>query len=327
MINKKIVLGALLVSTLTLQIGCASIDKPSSATGDNTNLEQTDTKDSTNNEAEQEAIMDEFNSIIKEGAKLSEIIGFIDENISLVSEDNVSNMICKLEEIQEKKLSDLGEKFYSDSNIQEKMAKAYTSDFDINSIDNIDDKKLKDLLKETRDSGYKVETAEGTFFPIINYEFYKKYSSYVTPDISEYIDIMSVESNQVPLKDAALVIDWDEVFKRALRQEEFINEYNESVKIGDIVRLYKNYVTSAIYGANNTPVFDYESKLMVSKAKDAYLNVAENNGDSILEKSIIDYLDILKKNNYKLTDDVVSYRKYILENINEKLVDIVPSLD
>ena len=35
---------------------------------------------------------------------------------------------------------------------------------------------LKNLIDETMKSGYKVETAEGMFYPVINYSFYKSYS-------------------------------------------------------------------------------------------------------------------------------------------------------
>jgi len=47
----------------------------------------------------------------------------------------------------------------------------------------------------------------------------KKYSEYVTEDVKEYINIMAEESNNPPAKDAALVVGWDEVLKRALNQE------------------------------------------------------------------------------------------------------------
>jgi len=52
------------------------------------------------------------------------------------------------------------------------------------------------------------------FFPVIDYEVYKKYSEYVTEDVKEYINIMAEESNNPPAKDAALVVGWDEVLKR-----------------------------------------------------------------------------------------------------------------
>lgn len=152
-------------------------------------------------------------------------------------------MINEFEMIQKKNLSRIEEKFY-DSEIQNKIYEMYEPEFDLNKINDrntinmINDQELRELLLEIRSSGYKVETAEGMFFPIINYEYYQRYSFYVSSDMKEYIEIMTAESNKVPAKDAALVITWDEVLKRALSQEKFIIQYPESLKINDVKDLY-----------------------------------------------------------------------------------------
>ena len=158
-------------------------------------------------------------------------------------------------------------KFNNDDTIQTQIRKVYIRDFDINKIDGIEDVKIKGLLSEVRDSGYKVETAEGMFFPVINYEFYKRYGSYVTCDIKEYFDLMAVESNKMPAKDAALVITWDEILKRILNQENFISKNGDSVKAQQVKDLNKKYLIFALFGANNTPLFSYDSKIMVPEAQ------------------------------------------------------------
>jgi hypothetical protein len=116
----------------------------------------------------------------------------------------------------------------------------YKPGFDIGKADEIEDEELRTLLIEARDSGYKVETAEGMFFPVVNYEFHKKYGTYVTPDIKEYIDLMAVESGNMPAKDAAIVISWEEVLKRALEQEKFILENESSIRRQEVKELYKS---------------------------------------------------------------------------------------
>ncbi|MBC2581481.1 hypothetical protein [Clostridium sp. DJ247] len=126
---------------------------------------------------------------------------------------------------------------------------------------------------------------------------------------------MSIESNNTPAKDASLIIGWDEVIKRALKQESFINNYNDSIKINDIKQLYKKYVTFLLYGANNTPLFHYDSKIMVSDAKIAYTNILKSDNNSKLIESIKAFLNVLKKNDYKLTGEVENYRKSIVDNI------------
>ena len=182
-------------------------------------------------------LMESFKSLLGENSGIVNIIKFIDTNISQVSKENASFLLNEFEKMQKKYLPTLEDRYYKEEGIQASLGKVYKPDFEINKIDSIEDTKLKQLLVETRDSGYKLETAEGMFFPIINYEFYKKYNIYVTSDIKDYIEIMAVESNKVPAKDAALVITWDELVNRALSQEKFITQNKNSIKLQEVKNL------------------------------------------------------------------------------------------
>jgi hypothetical protein len=165
------------------------------------------------------------------------------------------------------------------------------------------------LLITTKNNGYKIETAEGFYFPVIDYSLYKKYRQNVTPDMAAYIDIMAIESAKTPIKDAALVIGWQEVLQRAKTQEQFIKEYGSSAKSEDMKQLLKRYLVFSLYGANNTPLFSYENKQMVPVAKKAYLEAAFDANNGSFSKLMNDYLTILKKNEYKLTKEVDEFRK------------------
>ncbi|GAA0721107.1 hypothetical protein GCM10008905_11130 [Clostridium malenominatum] len=295
---KKILL-SLTIGLVVFQTGCGV---------------QTNSKNIDNTKTSQEKIISEFKTLTSKDSKPQEVIKFIDDNIADLSKEDASSMIISLEENLKKNLPIIEDKFYKTKGIQEEMRKVYEADFDIRKIDSIEGKELKELLVETRDSGYRVEAAEGVFFPIINYEFYKKYSSYVSSDIKEYIDIMAVESNNVPAKDAALMIGWEEIIARALNQEKFINTYKESTKVNDIKGLYKNYLTFALIGANNTPLFNYDTNIIVPEAKEAYLNAIKKDSDSIFIKTLKDFMEVLEKDNYKLTEAVNLYRKNIVNN-------------
>ncbi|MDF2524641.1 MAG: hypothetical protein K0R31_2282, partial [Clostridiales bacterium] len=259
-------------------------------------------------------IMADFKTLMDSNPKADKVIEFIDKNVSNVSKGNASIMVTGLEERQRKGLPVLEGKYFNGEAIQNKMSKVYKVDFDLNKLDSIQDKEVKDLLTETKDSAYKVETAEGTFFPVINYEYYKKYSTYVNTDIKDYIDIMAVESNKVPAKDAALMIGWDEIINRALIQEKFIKNNASSVKVSDVRQLLKKYFSFMIFGANNTPLFSYETKTIKPEAKTVYLNAVKNNGDSKIIQVLGKYMDLLSKTNYKLNDDVDKFRKSAVES-------------
>ncbi|HEY9059886.1 MAG TPA: hypothetical protein VIO64_05180 [Pseudobacteroides sp.] len=252
-------------------------------------------------------IMSDFKGIIAKSSSISDVAKFVDGNIEFVSTSDAVLMAIEFEKAQKAYLPKLEEKYYK-GDIQVKFGKEYSKDFDINKIYETKDSVLKKLLDETKAGGYRVETAEGMFFPTINYEFYKKYKPYLTLDLKEYVDIMATESNKVPAKDAALVIGFDEVLRRAQVQGEFINRFKDSAKQNDVKELYKKYVIFSLFGCNNTPLFSYDTKMMAEKTRAVYKEFAASNpGDSFAEV-IKGFMDVVERSNYKLTDLVEKYR-------------------
>ncbi len=308
MVRKGLLFGMALLVALSVATGC-SAKNSQQIPEDSGAVKQEITENSAAAlEAKQKSIINAFDGLLEKSAALTEIVAFVDQNISTLSGENASIMISRLEEVQIQRLPEMEEKFYS-SDIQNTLAAAYSPEFDIKKLNNIEDLQVRTLLTETKDSGYKVETAEGMFFPILDYASYRKYNAHVTPDMKAYIHILAAESDQVPAKDAALVIGWDEVLERALEQEEFIRLYPDSQKIKDMEQLHAKYLTFIFFGTNNTPLFSYDTKTMADDAKNIYLNAVNEDENSKLLAVLKDYLEILKKNDYKLTDEVERFRQ------------------
>lgn len=301
---------ALVIIAAALLVGCTAKENTN-------NVDNSGDNNKTNaaiQEETQNKLMSDFDVLMKSSPKADAVIAFIDQNISKASRENASDMLFRLEELQKKELPKLEEKYYSDDKIQLEMQKIYQPGFDLKDLDKIQDPELKDLLSETKAMGYKVETAEGMFFPFMNYENYKKYSDYVTADAKEYIELMAVETNKTPIKDAALMIGWDEIIKRALAQEQFIKNYESSAKMNEVKELQKRYITFMLYGANNTPLFSYDTKVMTPEAKSAYTNAVQNYKDSEMLKILGQYMDILNKTDYKFSYEADKFRKAVLES-------------
>ena len=257
-------------------------------------------------------IMDRCNSLLqKNDSTMAEVIQFINENISAVSPQNASAMLIGLENKQKVVLSKM-QVTYENDTIQQKLSKNFRGDFTDSYINTIQDKAIKDLLLETKNSGFKIETAEGFYFPVIDYSLYKKYRTNVTPDIAAYTDIMSVESDKTSVKDAGLMIGWEEIVKRGISQEQFLKEYYDSAKAEDVKQLLKSYLILALYGTNNTPLFQYEDKQIVPTAKKIYFESAWN-GDGSFSNIMAEYLALVKKNNYSLTKEIDDYRKKAIQ--------------
>ena len=250
------------------------------------------------------AIMNEFQALTQKDTSPEEVADFINNNIADVSKEDAAKMVDEFESIQIEFLPQF-ESVIFETDMQNKINKEYKS---ITEQTDINDPELKELITKTKISGYKVETAEGMYFPVIDYEFYKNFSAHVTNDMQDYIDIMAGESNQVPAKDAALVISWGEIVTRALNQEDFIETHSDSIKIDEIKQLHQKYVTFTLYGANNTPLFSYDAKTIDPEAKDAYLSAVANGGNSDYIKTLEGFLDVVKNNGYRLTNQVEQYR-------------------
>ncbi len=312
MAKKKIII-AILALSLSIQMGCTNSDKENGGNNlDNGNkVEQNEDA-----KIDEKKIVTQLNEIVEDNEKLAEAIEFMDKNISKVSKETASQMVEIFEKAQKDYLATIEDKYYNEE-IQKKFQGLNKSIEDINKLEGISEEAIKELVKESKSIGYKVETAEAVYFPIIDYSFIEKYSSYVTADMKDYIEIMAVESNQVPAKDAALIITWDELLNRALAQEKFINEYKDSAKLNDVKELYKKYVYFIFNGLNNTPLFDYDSKVMLSDAKESYLTALESKDNSRLLEELRGYMDALKETNYKLTDTIQKHREEAIKRLIE----------
>lgn len=264
----------------------------------------------------EKAVMDNFNALMqKKDITVQEIIKYIDENIAAVSQTSASTMVIGLENVQKEKLPKLQDKIGDSEAVQIALTRIYKNGLTSQAISSIENKEVKDILIEAQNSGFKIETAEGMYFPVIDYSAYKKYRNAVTQDIAAFMDIMAVESDKTPIKDAALTINWSEIIKRAMTQEQFIKNYGNSAKVEDIAQVLKRYAAFALYGANNTPLFSYDTKQMVPEAKKTYLKTMFDANKGSFSKVMSEYLALLAKNDYKLTDEVQKYRNKASEEI------------
>lgn len=260
-------------------------------------------------EFKEKTVMEQFNTLLqKKDVTVQETIHYIDENIGFVSPANASVMVVGLEKVQREKLPALQDKFGDSKAVQNVLAKNYQKGLTSQDVNNLDNPEAKALITETQSSGLKIETAEGMFFPVIDYSAYQKYSKAVTQDIAAYIEIMGIESDKTPVKDAAMMINWSEIMKRAMTQEQFLQDYRSSAKAEEVRQMLKRYTVFAMYGANNTPLFSYDSKQMVPEAKKTYLEAGFDPNHGSFSKAMSEFLTVLQRNEYKLTDEVNEYR-------------------
>ncbi len=304
MFNKKTLTISMLASVVIFSAGCSTGNKTNNS-GEPVEVVQP----AENPQAIEEQVMSDFNNLMTNNQKIGEVIQFMDDNISKVSPENVSVMILALEDLQMNDLPTFEQKFTSGEELQVKLRELLKGNVDEIKIENIDDAEIKSLLEETKNNGYKIETAEGYYFPIIDYQFYKTFTPKATEEIQDYFDIMAVESNQVPAKDGALMVSWDEIVERALAQEAFLKQYPNSERLDEITELYKRYEMFTFFGLNNTPLFSYDTKKIDTEAKSVYMDTVSRGIESNYTEMLKNFLEFLAKNNDTLNNEVDAFRK------------------
>ena len=248
--------------------------------------------------------------LLADSGRLPQAIKYLNSNIYAVSPYQATVLTLKLENLNKAALPAWEIKF-SSSAVQRKLTSVYKAGTSMAKLaESTGDLTLRALLKNAGESGYKLETAEGTFFPVIDYAAYRKYKVYVTSDIRDYITIMATESDLPSSKDNGLVIGWSEVAARTLNLEQFTQRYPKSNRIAAVKTLYNMYVLDTFYGQNNTPLFHYDNLEMDLEAQKAYSGIlAKTDSSSPFLQKLDGLMKLMKENGYKLDEDAQKYLK------------------
>ncbi|WP_433943073.1 hypothetical protein [Paenibacillus sp. SN-8-1] len=260
-----------------------------------------------------------YESYIKK-LKLAAARQYLLKNISKVSSYTAMIMTLHLENAQRAQLDASSAKLYP-SNVQKALDTAYRKKKDLSYqtlLSLIKDAKIRSLLTEARDKGYKVGTGEGMYFLTMDYESYKPLKPYVTKDIAAYIDIMATKTNQPALSDAAIVITWDELIKRTLAMEKFVKSYPKSNRAKAVKLEYEGMKFNVFYGSSNTPVYNENSKhqfmTLLPKVRKAYeAAIQKGTADSQLLITIKQALKLLDSNEGKWSKELDRYLKKQIE--------------
>ncbi|OPX84144.1 MAG: hypothetical protein A4E53_03919 [Pelotomaculum sp. PtaB.Bin104] len=269
-----------------------------------------------------QGVLAEFERLIRENAAEKEILAYIDANIVKVTKESANQLVTGFEARQKKALEELDQQFASGKEekwtktIHNGLQKEFGYSFSMQQLGEIKDPEIKKMLEEVRDTGYRVRSAEGMYFPVIDYQFYQRYYAYLTEDIKNYYVLMATESNSPPAADAALLITPDEILKRIVAQENYLKGYPGSAKLKDIEELYLRYVNFYLFGLNNTPAFAYNTRVLRKDFQESYNNFDPTAGGKFAE-AFSGYFEVLKNANYTLTDKVVQERQKVIDKVKQ----------
>jgi hypothetical protein len=281
---------------------------------------------------DEQDVMTAFEKTAGEAGEAADIVAFIDKHIEHATKEQADAMIRGLHKFYAKDLEKTQNQFY-ETNAQDVLTKLnwpITRD----NLADIKDEAVRKLVETKLDGKYKLETVEGSIFPIVDYEPEKTYASRLSPELSDYIMLQAVESNDKMAADAGLLISWDQLAQRSLAAESYATNYPKSPELEEVKYLYiDRYLTAYLYGLDNTPVYDFETFKLLNEVKISYKKLVKEHPETITAKVVVDYLDLLSKHKDQVflrkngeqidITDVKTYRDGLKTQIEMRLQNVI----
>lgn len=300
--------------------GCAKTETPADPQNSSGTNGQTDSNDDAQQKARDAEVQTALDQLLAKQPLPSDLIAFLEEQIAAVSPAMASKLYLTLEENQLDYHWVLEDKYYADMSVQEMMFQEFIKTEKLESLYTMENSKVKALMEDTRNNGFRVETTEGVFMPVLDYQKHLQYQQYVEADLKDYIQLRFVESSQIAAKDASLMISWEQVLERALSQEAFLKAYPDSLKWKDVRRLLSNYEFFLLFGVDNTPLFSYQNGIMDPQVKSIYEKTIADpkNKDSQIVTMLSDYRKLLEASGWKVSPQVEQFRTARLTQANQE---------
>jgi hypothetical protein len=323
---KEIFVGILILVMLAVLVfsGCKPEQEVSngSGTGEEAGEEGPENGSGTEEPGEEpgagdENIINAFNELFDEGARSYQLISFIDKNMTEISPEGYDILLEKLEMVQKEDIQYYTDLLFEDD-WQNRLNAIFNGDIESQDLADIEDVQLKELMTEIFQGGFKLVALEGSFYPYIDYEFFKRYAEFLSPMYFDYINVMALESNKISSRDAALTISWDELALRLISCEEFLLNYpDETIRKRAVGDLYMRYLVSYIVGQNNTPSRSYENNIVYPEVLESYDKLLLEYPDHITADLIRSYQEILAESDNTINDSVFEeingiYREAVL---------------
>ena len=176
--------------------------------------------------------------------------------------------------------------------------------------ENIDDAEIKEFKKCLDLCNLQLTASEGIFYIEPKYDYcYNLFKNKVSKGLEEYLRILSVDKNEQFNEDAELLVNFDEVYRRLTIWEDFITKYPRFILKKDANSNLNFYFSIFLTGEENTPVFDYETQILLPEVKALYEKIIAKNENRRTTKIISEYFNFLKAAKFKQPDNINDFLK------------------
>lgn len=112
------------------------------------------------------------------------------------------------------------------------------------------------LVDDTIAGKYRLIQSEGMVYPIVDYRELSEYAPYLSKAMSDYLLLMADESDVPSMNDASVSITWDELSKRTLAAETYLNTYPDSPRHMHVKGMLQRNLIVMLNGSSNTTVLE-----------------------------------------------------------------------
>ncbi|BBI32117.1 hypothetical protein [Cohnella abietis] len=287
-----------IASVITLSVvltGCGAkgVDQESPSPSASSTPAPTETSSAPPTENSGELILKQFQNQVAASLPANELFTAFKEGIEKVQPAQADELIRSLEAYYEKNLPDM-EKKYEDNKAQ-KALMSLKWPITKEQIEALKDDSIRNLVEETLEGGYKLETAEGFIFPIVDYGQLLSYGDLASTAMKSYLDLMAMESDSTTASDGGLVISWDELSSRTLAAESYVVNFPDSPERNKAETQYINYLSLYLIGLSNTPTFDYDTFILLPEVKTQYEQMVKAHAGTVTGQLTKQFLDVLSK--------------------------------
>ena len=153
-------------------------------------------------------------------------------------------------------------------------------------------------------------------FPIADWQrLHEFFGSKVSPVMKKYLDQEVIEKRELETEDAGIVIPVEQIAERAVFWERFQKEHPQFV-LADQVQISARWTRELLFfGADNTPMFDFETKQIQPEFKAAWQLVQQKYPDTQLAQKCKEITDLCAANGWKYTKEI---EKWVATNQEQR---------
>ncbi|WP_291723965.1 hypothetical protein [Bernardetia sp.] len=162
--------------------------------------------------------------------------------------------------------------------------------------------------KELASHGFGIGMEEGSTYFLQNRDFLKGYFyDRVSPAMKEYLVQKNKEAKEVFASDGGLIISPTRLAERVVWAEKFMKENpNFHPSLNEVIELDKKmYFNALVFGMDNTPLFDYQTKEIDPEFEKAYQIVTSSYSDTETAAIIKPYYEAIKNNNKAKQQEII----------------------